>query len=78
MAQALYVGKRQFLQASSRYLKEAEEKGRELIITYHDEPRLRVISIPKKTIRDLKGSLKKCSVNEEDVNTPILPGFDTW
>lgn len=71
------IGKREFLQHASRYLKTIEENGEELVITHHNQPRLKLVPVKARTLRSLKGTLKKCLI-KGDINAPVLPGYHTW
>ncbi len=69
------VGKREFIQHTSKYLKLVEKRGGELVITHQNEPDLLLTKISQKSLQDLKGLIVKV---HGDVNEPILPGFDEW
>ena len=70
------VGKRDFIQHTSQYLKEAELSG-SLIITHQNKPVLKLIRLEEKTIKDLKGNITHIEI-DGDINDPILPGYDEW
>ena len=70
------VGKRDFIQHTSKYLKMAEHDN-EIIITHHNEPVLVLSAIKPKSIKHLRGIITKIK-EHEDINEPILPGFDQW
>ncbi|MHB1949547.1 MAG: type II toxin-antitoxin system Phd/YefM family antitoxin [Gammaproteobacteria bacterium] len=76
MRQAHSVGKRDFIQHTSRYLKEAELSG-SIIITHQNKPVLKITRIEDKTIKDLKGNITHINIIG-DINDPILPGYDEW
>ena len=71
------IGKREFLQHASKYLKKIEETGEEMVITHHNKPQLKLIPIEPKGIQSLKGLIKKFK-KREDINKPIFPPFDKW
>ena len=73
----IIVGKREFIQHTSKYLKLAETKGKELIITHQGKPVLHMEPMKKKTINDLKGLITRIHV-KGDINEPIVPGFEEW
>lgn len=76
MHQSNSVGKRDFIQHTSQYLKEAELTG-SVIITHHNKPVLKLIRIENKSIKDLKGNITYIKIIG-DINDPILPGYDEW
>jgi hypothetical protein len=76
MRPAKTVGKREFIQHTSKYLKLVEEQGEELIITHQNKPDLILSKIKKKTFIELQG-LTEIKVHG-DINEPILPGYDEW
>ncbi len=67
------VGKREFIQHTSKYLKLVEKRGGELIITHQNEPDLLLTKITHKSLKDLRGLTVKV---HGDLNEPVLPGFD--
>lgn len=70
------IGKREFIQHTSKYIKWVEEHGIQLIITHHNQPGLILIKIKCKSLKDLAG---KVNVKiHGDINEPVLPGFDAW
>lgn len=69
------VGKREFIQHTSKYLGLAE--SREVIITHHNKPCLKIVPVHPKTISDLAGILENIKIIG-DINDPILPGYDQW
>ncbi len=70
------IGKREFIQHTSQYLKWVEEHGKELIITHQNKPDLILTKIKPKTFKGMQG-FTKIKINE-DINKPILPGYDEW
>lgn len=76
MRQPHSIGKRDFIQHTSQYLKEAEREG-SLIITHQNKPVLKLTRIEEKSIRDLKGKITYLKITG-DINDPILPGYDEW
>ena len=70
------VGKREFIQHTSKYIKWIEEHDSQLIITHHNHPELVLTKIKSRSIKELRGS---ASVKiDGDINEPILPGYDEW
>lgn len=69
------IGKREFIQHTSKYIKWVEE-GHELVITHHNSPDLMLIKIKLKSLKDLHGSAN-VKVHG-DINEHELPGFDEW
>lgn len=72
MRQIHSVGKCDFIQYTSQYLKEAELSG-SIIITHQNKPVLKLIRIEGKSIKDLKGNITHLKIIG-DINDPILPG----
>jgi hypothetical protein len=70
------IGKREFIQHTSRYLRWVETENQPLVITHHNEPDLILMKIHHKTFEDLKG-LATFKI-KEDINEPVLKGYDTW
>ncbi len=70
------IGKRDFIQHTSRYLKRAEMQG-DLIITHQGEPMLQLTRIEKKTIKSLRGLISYIQIHG-DINEPILMGYEKW
>jgi prevent-host-death family protein len=73
---SVIVGKRDFIQHTSKYLKLAEH-GEEVIVTHQNQPTLRITPIKKKSIKELRGLIKEIKI-KGDINDPSLPGFDKW
>lgn len=69
------VGKREFIQHTSRYLKLVEKQGGELVITHQNEPDLLLKKITHKSFKDLRGLVIEV---HGDVNAPVLTGFEEW
>ena len=70
------IGKREFIQHTSRYLQWVENENQSLIITHHNEPDLILMKIRSKTLSDLRGLATIKVIG--DINDPILPGYDLW
>lgn len=76
MTNARSIGKREFIQHTSKYIKLLEEQGQDIVITHHNRPDLLLSKIKVSSLRDLRGSV---SVKiHGDINEPILPGYDQW
>jgi len=70
------IGKREFIQHTSKYIKWVEEHGSQLVITHHNHPGLVLAKIKLKSLKDLRGSV---SVKVHgDINESVLPGYDEW
>lgn len=70
------IGKREFIQHTSKYLKLVEENGQDLIITHQNVPDLVISKIKPATISGMK-SFATIKVHG-DINDPVLPGYDEW
>lgn len=70
------IGKREFIQHTSKYIKWVEEYGNELVITHHNRPDLVLVKIKSKSFEDLRG-LVKIKIHG-DINESVFPGFDLW
>ena len=70
------VGKRDFIQRTSKYLKQAEEDS-VIIITHNNVPVLKLSKIKSRQVASLQGLLEFVEV-EGDINDPVLPGYDQW
>ncbi len=70
------IGKREFIQHTSQYIKQAELQGG-LIITHQNKPALKLIAIKNKTTKDLRGLVPHVKV-KGDINDPVFSGFDEW
>lgn len=68
------IGKREFIQNTSLFLKTAEQSG--LIITHHRKPCLLLTPITPKTIHSLRGSINVKV--KGDINKPILKDYSKW
>ena len=76
MQNAKTVGKREFIQHTSKYIKWVEENESQLVITHHNHPELVLAKIKYKSLKELRGSV---SVKVHgDINEPILSGYDEW
>ena len=76
MGKTEQVGKREFIQHTSKYVKLAEQQG-SITITHNKEPRLKLVRIEQRSIRHLRGLIKHVEVTG-DINDPVLPGYDEW
>ncbi len=76
MSESKTVGKREFIQHTSKYIKWVEQENEPLVITHHNKPDLVVTKVKTKTIRDLRGFAKIKVVG--DINEPVFPGYDEW
>ncbi len=76
MHQPKTIGKREFVQHTSKYIKWVEEHNEELVITHHNKPELVLLKIKNKTFNDLRGfgDIKVIG----DINEHVLPGYDEW
>ncbi len=70
------IGKREFIQHTSKYLKWVEDQNEELIITHHNVPDLVITKIKSRSFEDMRG-FTTIKIHE-DINAPILPGYDEW
>ena len=70
------VGKQEFTQHTSKYLRWVEEHDGGLIITHQNKPDLKLTKVKHKTLSDLRG-IAEIKVHG-DINEPILPGYDPW
>ncbi len=70
------VGKREFIQHTSKYIKWVEEHGAEIVITHHNHPSLILKKIKLKSLKDLRGSVN-IKVHG-DINQPVLQGYNEW
>lgn len=68
------VGKREFIQHTSKYLKWVEEHDKELVITHQNKPDIILKKIKLKSLRDLR-ALVKIKIHG-DINEHVLPGYD--
>jgi hypothetical protein len=70
------VGKREFIQHTSKYIKWLEEHEETILITHHNKPALLLTRIKPMTIKDMRG-FAEIKIHG-DINDPILPGYDEW
>jgi hypothetical protein len=70
------VGKREFIQHTSKYIKWVEEQDKELIITHQNQPGLILTKIKLKSFNEMRG-FTEIKVHG-DINEPVLPGYDEW
>ena len=76
MQPAKKIGKREFIQHASKYIKWVEEYGSQLVITHHAQPDLLLVKIKLKKLKDLRG-LVEIKIHG-DINEHTLPGYDEW
>lgn len=76
MKHTIMIGKKEFIHHTSKYLKMAEA-GEELVITHRNEPCLYLVPVKKKSVHGLRALLKNVKLHE-DINTPVIKGFDEW
>lgn len=70
------IGKREFVQHTSKYIQWVEDNNSELIITHHKHPELVLSKIKSHQFQDLRGTAK--ITIHGDVNESVLPGYDQW
>lgn len=70
------IGKRDFIQHTSKYLKQVEETNEKLIITHQNKPALILMKINPKTAKSLRGLIKISVVG--DINEHVLMGYEKW
>lgn len=70
------IGKREFIQHTSKYIKWVEEHGSPLIITHHNHPGLVLTKAKLASLKDLRGSVSIKVYG--DINDSVLPGYDEW
>lgn len=70
------VGKREFIQHTSKYIKWVEEENKELIITHQNKPDLLITKIKEKTLEGMQG-FADITIHG-DINEHVLPGYDEW
>jgi len=76
MQESKIIGKREFIQHTSKYIKWVEEHKSVLVITHQNRPVMILSEIKPKTVTGLR-KLAVVKVNG-DINEPVLPGYDTW
>lgn len=76
MNKSKMVGKREFIQHTSKYIKWVEEENQSLIITHQNKPDLMITKIKVKSLKELRG-FAGIKVHG-DVNEHVLPGYDEW
>jgi hypothetical protein len=76
MGHSIIVGKREFIQHTSKYLKWASEQNTELIITHQNKPDLILTKIKSKSIKDMAGFAKIKVIG--DINDTVLPEINQW
>ncbi len=70
------VGKREFIQQTSKYLKMAENEN-DIIITHQKKPKLYISPVKKKSIKDLRGIIRAVK-SKGDINEPVFPEYTQW
>lgn len=70
------IGKREFIQNTSKYIRWVEDHGSELIITHRHQPDLVLSKIKPNSVKGLRGAIH-IKVHG-DINEPVLPGYDEW
>ena len=75
MQPTVMVGKREFIQHTSEYLKQAERGI--VVITHHHKPMLKLTCVHEKSIYDLRGLIKKIEIIG-DINDHELSDYDQW
>jgi hypothetical protein len=70
------VSKCEFIQHTKKYLQWVEVHGQELVITHRKKPYLKIVKINLKSFKSLQG-IADIKIHE-DINTPILPGYEEW
>lgn len=70
------IGKREFIQHTSKYLKWVEEHGVQLVITHHHHPDFVLMKIKLKSLKDLRG-LANVKIHG-DINEHVLPEYTEW
>jgi prevent-host-death family protein len=75
MSTSKMVGKREFIQHTSKYLKWVED-NESLVITHRNEPDLVITKIKQKSFEDMRG-FTKIKIHG-DINDHVLPGYNEW
>lgn len=70
------IGKREFMQHTSKYIQWVEEHDISLIITHHKRPELVLSRVKPMRFQDLAGTVE--IKVQGDVNESVLPGYDEW
>lgn len=70
------IGKREFVQHTSKYIQWVDDNDTALVITHHKHPALMLSKIKQERLQDLRGTIQ--IKIHGDVNDPILPGYDEW
>ncbi|HLB42740.1 MAG TPA: hypothetical protein VJN02_07845 [Gammaproteobacteria bacterium] len=70
------IGKREFIQHTSKYLKWVAEQNKQLIITHQNKPDLIITKIRFKSLKELRNFAE--IIIHGDINEPVLPGYDEW
>ncbi len=71
MNASVTVGKREFIQHTSKYLKLVERYG-EITISHQNHPALRIMPIKEKRVKDLRGLVQTIKVHG-DINDHVVP-----
>lgn len=74
MTKTKIIGKREFIQHTSKYLKWVEENDKEIIITHLNKPNLILAKIKFQTFKDMAG-FTEIKI-QGDINEHVLPGYD--
>ncbi len=70
------IGKREFIQHTSKYIKLAEIEGK-IIITHHGKAEFELVPLKKPTLQDLRGCIRHLEIIG-NINEPVLVGYDEW
>lgn len=70
------VGKREFIQHTSKYMKWVEENNAPMMITHRQSPEFILSKIKPKRFSDLRGIAHATILG--DINETVLPGYDEW
>ena len=76
MSKIMHIGKREFIQHTSKYLKLAGKDAKTIVITHHNHPELVLNKIEINSIKSLRGSATVQIVG--NINDPVFLGFDQW
>lgn len=70
------IGKREFIQYTSKYINWVEKQGSQLVITHQNQPDLLLTKIKVKSLKDMRGVVDIKVYG--DINESVLPGYDEW
>lgn len=76
MQEQKLVGKREFLQHTSKYMKWLEEHDAAVVITHHKTPEFMIVKIKSRRFSDLQGTVN-VKVHG-DIHEPVLTEYDEW